>query len=54
MVAAAKGVAAGEPALGTTSPHRHLDLASFEGLVPRTTDWRGFTLRGKKETRAAE
>ena len=54
MVAAAKAVAAGGPALGTTTPHRHLDLASFEGLVPKTTDWRAFTLRRARETRAAE
>ena len=54
MVAAAKAAAAGEPALGTASAHRQLDLASFEGLVPKATDWRSFTLRAAPETRAAE
>ena len=54
MVKAAKAVAAGEPALGTASAHRQLDLASFEGLVPKATDWRSFTLRHASETRAAE
>jgi len=41
MVAAAKRVAEGGPAIGTTEPRvAHLQLASFEGLVPRSTDWR--------------
>jgi phthalate 4,5-dioxygenase oxygenase subunit len=54
MVAAAKAVARGEPALGTRSAHRPLDLASFEGMAPKSADWRGFTLRKRAETRAAE
>jgi len=41
MVAAAKGVAKGEPAIGTTEPHiPHAKLSSYEGVVAKTTDWR--------------
>ncbi|HUG78935.1 MAG TPA: Rieske 2Fe-2S domain-containing protein [Burkholderiales bacterium] len=41
MVAAAKKVQEGGPAIGTTEPRiPHLKLASFEGVVPKTTDWR--------------
>jgi phthalate 4,5-dioxygenase oxygenase subunit len=41
MVDAAKAVRDGGPALGTTKPHiAHADIASFEGVVPRTADWR--------------
>jgi phthalate 4,5-dioxygenase oxygenase subunit len=41
MVDAAKAMRDGGPALGTTKPHiAHADIASFEGVVPRTTDWR--------------
>lgn len=45
MVAAAKACAAGEPAIGTRSTSRTVDLASFEGVVPRTADWRTYTTR---------
>ncbi|TAJ73476.1 MAG: MarR family transcriptional regulator [Phenylobacterium sp.] len=45
MVAAAKACAAGEPAIGTQSASRTVDLASFEGVVPRTADWRTYTTR---------
>ena len=41
MVAAAKKFADGAPAIGTTEPRvPHAQLASFEGIVPKTTDWR--------------
>jgi phthalate 4,5-dioxygenase oxygenase subunit len=41
MVAAVKRVQDGEPAIGTTQPHTpHVQLSSFEGIVPKTTDWR--------------
>jgi phthalate 4,5-dioxygenase oxygenase subunit len=41
MVAAAKRVAEGGPAIGTTEPRTaHARLASFEGVVPKSTDWR--------------
>jgi phthalate 4,5-dioxygenase oxygenase subunit len=40
MVAAVKKFQEGGPALGTTQQVAHINLASFEGVVPRTTDWR--------------
>jgi phthalate 4,5-dioxygenase oxygenase subunit len=55
MVAAAKAFQAGEPAIGTTSKTRQVDLASFEGLVPKGADWRTFATRnGTPRTEAAE
>ena len=41
MVKAAKRVAEGAPAIGTTEPRiPHVKLASYEGIVPKSTDWR--------------
>jgi phthalate 4,5-dioxygenase oxygenase subunit len=41
MVAAAKKFAAGAPAIGTAEPRaRHVELASFEGILPKSADWR--------------
>jgi phthalate 4,5-dioxygenase oxygenase subunit len=41
MVEAARRMAAGGPALGRTEPHLpHARISSFEGVVPKTTDWR--------------
>jgi phthalate 4,5-dioxygenase oxygenase subunit len=41
MVNAAKRVADGGPAIGTTEPRiPHVRLASYEGIVPKSTDWR--------------
>ena len=41
MVEAAKQIRDGGPALGTTQPHiPHTRIKSFEGVVPKTTDWR--------------
>jgi len=41
MVAAAKKFQAGGPAIGTAEPRiPHVKLASFEGIVPKSTDWR--------------
>jgi phthalate 4,5-dioxygenase oxygenase subunit len=41
MVAAAKRFQEGAPAIGTTAPHiPHVQLASFEGIVPKSVDWR--------------
>ena len=41
MVEAARTMAAGGPAIGTTSPRIPLArLSSFEGIVPKTADWR--------------
>lgn len=54
MVAAAKAVQKGEPAIGADSATRQVDLASFEGLVPKTTDWRSFSTRNARKSVAAE
>ena len=41
MVAAAKKFQEGAPAIGTTEPRiAHVKLASFEGVVPKSTAWR--------------
>jgi phthalate 4,5-dioxygenase oxygenase subunit len=46
MVAAAEKVRDGGPAIGTTAPHvPHVQLGSFEGVVPNTTDWRTLGMR---------
>jgi phthalate 4,5-dioxygenase oxygenase subunit len=51
MVAAAKKFRDGGPAIGTSEPVIYAQLASFEGLSPKTVDWR--TL-GAPETAAAK
>jgi len=44
MVAAAKQFKEGAHAIGTSEPHiPHARLASFEGIVPQSTDWRTLT-----------
>jgi phthalate 4,5-dioxygenase oxygenase subunit len=41
MIEAARQMAAGGPALGRTEPHLpHAKISSFEGVVPKTIDWR--------------
>jgi phthalate 4,5-dioxygenase len=41
MVEAARQVEAGGPALGTTEPHiPQVTISSYEGVVPKGTDWR--------------
>jgi phthalate 4,5-dioxygenase len=41
MVAAARKFREGAPAIGTAEPRiAHVKLASFEGIVPKTRDWR--------------
>jgi len=53
MVAAAKKMQDGGPALGTTDPHvPHVELASFEGVVPKTTDWRELGIASNKKVEA--
>jgi phthalate 4,5-dioxygenase oxygenase subunit len=52
MVDAARQMAAGGPALGRTEPHLpHGKISSFEGVVPKATDWR--TLGVSSEERVA-
>ena len=51
MLDAVKRFARGEPAIGTAEPHvAHADLTSFEGIVPKSTDWR--TLGASERERA--
>jgi phthalate 4,5-dioxygenase oxygenase subunit len=41
MVEAARAVQKGQPAIGTTEPRiAHATISSFEGVVPKTTNWR--------------
>ena len=41
MVEAARQMQAGGPAIGTTEPHiPHVRIRSFEGVVPKSTNWR--------------
>ena len=41
MVEAAREMSNGGPALGTTKPHiPHASISSYEGVVPKGTDWR--------------
>jgi phthalate 4,5-dioxygenase oxygenase subunit len=54
MVAAARAVDGGQPALGVEKSARLLDLTSFEGVVPKTSDWRAFTTRNAPAEAAAE
>jgi phthalate 4,5-dioxygenase oxygenase subunit len=41
MVEAARAMQHGGPAIGTTEPHiRHASISSYEGVVPKATNWR--------------
>jgi phthalate 4,5-dioxygenase oxygenase subunit len=41
MVEAARAMRNGGPAIGRTQPHvPHVEIRSFEGVVPKTEDWR--------------
>jgi phthalate 4,5-dioxygenase oxygenase subunit len=41
MVEAARSMQNGGPAIGTTQPHiRHATISAFEGVVPKSTNWR--------------
>jgi phthalate 4,5-dioxygenase oxygenase subunit len=40
MVEAARAFATGGPALGTVNRVRQASISSFEGIVPKSTDWR--------------
>ena len=54
MVAAAKKFREGAPAIGTAEPRvPHVRLASFEGIVPKTTDWRTLGMSCEEEPAAA-
>jgi len=52
MVEAAKAVTAGKPAIGTRDRGTaYLDIASFQGIVKKTVDWR--TLSSNKESQVS-
>ena len=54
MVEAARAVEAGLPAIGS-GPHRipHVKLRSFEGIVPKSTDWKTLGLAADDLARQA-
>ncbi|MGH7087813.1 MAG: Rieske 2Fe-2S domain-containing protein [Stellaceae bacterium] len=54
MVAAAKRMRDGGPAIGTEEPRiPQVKLASFEGIVPKKTDWRTFGAAAEERAIAA-
>jgi phthalate 4,5-dioxygenase oxygenase subunit len=53
MVAAAKKYAAGGAAIGAQSATPYVKLASFEGVVPKSADWRALGIAAD-ETVAAK
>jgi len=48
MIAAAKKFQEGGPALGTTRDISYISLASFEGIVPKSVDWRELGVEKKR------
>jgi phthalate 4,5-dioxygenase len=55
MVDAARQMASGGPALGRTEPHLpHAKIRSFEGVVPKATDWRTLGVSAEELTTAGE
>jgi phthalate 4,5-dioxygenase oxygenase subunit len=55
MVEAAQQMKAGGPALGTTTPHiPQATISSYEGVVPKGTDWRGLRSGGDVSAAKAE
>ncbi len=55
MIAAARRFRDGGPAIGTTEPRiKQAQLSSFEGIVPKSTDWRTLGCPGGTVARAPE
>jgi phthalate 4,5-dioxygenase oxygenase subunit len=55
MIEAARQMQAGGPVLGRTEPHiPHVKIASFEGVVSKTTDWRTLGAAEENQIIAAE
>jgi phthalate 4,5-dioxygenase oxygenase subunit len=53
MVAAAKRMREGGPAISMTEPRiPQVNHASFEGLVPKKTDWRTLAMSEHEHSRA--
>ena len=54
MVEAARQMQAGGPALGTTEPHiPQASISSYEGVVPKGTDWRKLQARAGRSRKGA-
>ncbi len=48
MVEAARTMRDGGPAIGTTEPHMpHANISSFEGVMPKTVNWRASAAAAK-------
>ena len=55
MVDAARAVARGEPAIGTTEPRTpHAAIRSLEGIYPKEADWRTLSATASPAQQAAE
>ena len=55
MVEAARTMERGGPAIGTVEPRvPHVDIASFQGIVPKSTDWRRLGASKEEEAVARE
>ena len=54
MVEAARGFAAGGPALGTVDRIPQVSIGAFEGIVPKTADWRALAGGAPVPQQAAE
>jgi phthalate 4,5-dioxygenase oxygenase subunit len=47
MVEAARAMKLGGSAIGTTKPHiPHASISSYEGVVPKSSDWRTLNMGG--------
>ena len=54
MIEAARAMQHGGPAIGTTTPHvAHADIRSFEGVVPKSEDWRTLGAANVRKDRVA-
>jgi len=54
MIEAARAMAHGGPAIGTTAPHvAHANIRSFEGVVPKSEDWRTLGAANVRKDRVA-
>jgi len=54
MIAAARHFCDGGAAIGTAEPRvPHVELASFEGVVPKSTDWRTLDVQAQQTSAAA-
>ena len=55
MIEAAQTIAAGGPALGRTEPHiAHVQISSFERILPKNVDWRTFGSQDWREAAGRE